>query len=146
MGFCCTILGSIQVKKEKDLPHRFRPAHTFLYFSCKLLIIIVITAAMLYFLKIWKMGFCCTIIGKFHVENEKDLLNRFRPLHTFLYFSCKLSIIIVITAALLDFFENLKYGFCCIIIGKFHAKNEKDPPYRFRHAHTFTHRPKGSIW
>ena len=30
-------------------------------------------------------------------------------------------------------------GFCWVIIGKFHAKNEKDLPYRFRPAHTVTH-------
>ena len=53
-----------------------------------------------------------TIIGKFLVENEKDLPNIFRPAHTFLYLSCKLSIIIVITAAMLDFFEILNMGFC----------------------------------
>ena len=78
---------------------------------------------MLDFLKILNMGFCCTIIGKFLVENGKDLPNRFRPAHTFLYFSCKLSIIIAITAAMLDFLKNLNMGLCRIIIGKFHAKN-----------------------
>ena len=36
---------------------------------------------MLDFLKILNMGFCCTIIGKFLVENRKDLPNRFRPAH-----------------------------------------------------------------
>ena len=38
---------------------------------------------MLDFLKILNMGFCCTIIGKFHVENEKVLPNKFRLVHTF---------------------------------------------------------------
>ena len=75
------------------------------------------------FLKNLNMGFCYTIIGKFHVENGKDLPNRFRPAHTFLYFTCKLSIIIAITAAMLDFFKNLNMDLCCTIIGKFHAKN-----------------------
>ena len=139
MGFCCIIIGKFHVQNEKDLPNRFRPAHTFLYFSCKLSIIIVITAAMFDFLKILNMGFCCTIKGKFHLENEKDLPYRFRPAHTFLYFSCKLLLIIVITAAMLDFSKIWNMGFCCFIIGRFHAKSEKDPPYRFRPAHTVTH-------
>ena len=123
IGFSCTIIGKFQVENEKDLPHKFQPAHTLLYFSYKLSIIIAITAAMLDFLKILNMGFCCIIIGKFHVENEKYLPNRFWPAHTFLYFSCKLSLIIVITAAMLDFLKILNMGFCCIIIGKFYAKN-----------------------
>ena len=75
-----------------------------------------------------QVGFCCTIIDGLHVENEKDLPHRFGPAHTYLYFSCKLSIIIAKTTAMFDFFENLKYGFCCTIKGKFHAKNENDPP------------------
>ena len=123
MGFCYTIIGKFHVENEKDLPHRIRPAHTVLYFSCKLSIIMAITAAMLDFLKIWNMGFCYTIIGKFHVGNEKDPPNRFRPAHTFLYFSCKLSIIIVITAAMLDFLKILNMDFCCTIIGKFLVEN-----------------------
>ena len=40
---------------------------------------------------------------------------------------------------MLDFSKILNMGFCCIIIGKFHAKNEKDLPYRFRPAHTVMH-------
>ena len=71
------------------------------------------------------MGFCCTIIGKFHVEHEKYLPDRFKPANTFLYFSCKSSIIIVITAAMLDFLKILNVGFYCTIIGQFHVENEK---------------------
>ena len=40
---------------------------------------------------------------------------------------------------MLDFFKILNMGFCCTIIGKFHAKKEKDPPYNIRPAHTVTH-------
>ena len=132
MGFCCTIIGKLHVENEKDLPHRFRPVHTFQYFSCKLSIIIAITAAMLDLMKIWNMCFYCIIIGRLHVENKKDLPHRFPPAHTFLYFSCKLSIIIAIAAAMLDISKILNMGFCCTIIGKFHAKNQNDPPHRFR--------------
>ena len=139
MGFGCTIIGKLHVENEKDLPHWFRPAHTFQYFNWKLSIIIAITAAMLDLMKIWNMCFCCIIIGKLHVENKKDLPHRFRPAHTFLYFSCKLSIIIAIAAAMLDFLKILNMGFCCTIIGKFYAKNKNDPPHRFRAAQPVTH-------
>ena len=50
----------------------------------------------------------CTIIGKFHAENEKDLPNRFWPAHTFLYLSFKLSIIIVIMAAFFWIFSKFE--------------------------------------
>ena len=50
--------------------------------------------AMLDFLKIGNMDFCCIIIKNFHAKNGKDL-----------YFSCKLSIIITITADMLDFLK-----------------------------------------
>ena len=43
--------------------------------------------------------------GKFHVKNEKDQ----SPAHTFLYFSCKLSIIIAIMAAMF-FFLTIFYS------------------------------------
>ena len=68
------------------------------------------------FIYILKIGFIYILICKFHVENEKYLPHKFRPLHTFLYFSCKLSIIIVITAAMLDFLKIWNMGFCYIII------------------------------
>ena len=71
------IIEDFLAKNEKDPAHRFRTALTFPYFSYKLSIIFAITAAMLNFLKILNMGFCCTIIGKFYVENGKDLPNRF---------------------------------------------------------------------
>ena len=146
MSFCCTIIGKLHVVNRKDQPLRFRPTHTFLYFSCKLSIIIAIMAALLDFLKIWNMGFCCTIIGKLHVENEKDLPYRFRPAHTFMYFSCKLSIIIAIAAAMSDFLKILNMGFSCTIIGKFHAKNQNDPPHRFRAAQPVTDGRTRWIW
>ena len=71
MGFCCIIIDNFLAKNEKDPAHRFRTAHTFPYFSYKLSIIIAMTAAMLDFLKILNMGFCCNIIGQFLVENWK---------------------------------------------------------------------------
>ena len=125
MRFFCLSMGNMHSEKLKDPAHRFCTVHDFQYFNYKLSIIIAITAAILDILKIWNMGFCCTIIGKFYVENEKDLPNRFWPVHTFLYFSCKLSIISAITAAMLDFSKIWNLGFCYIIIVKFHAKNEK---------------------
>ena len=80
-------------------------------------------AAMLDFCKIGNIGHCCTIIGNFHAENEKHLPHKFQSGHTFLYFSYKLSITIVIMVAMLDFWKIFNMGFCCTIIGKFHAKN-----------------------
>ena len=146
MGFCCTIIGKLLVENEKDLPHRFWPAHTFMYFSCELAIIIAIMAAMLDILKIWNMGFCCTILGKLHAKNENDPPNRFRAAHTFLYFSSKLSIIIALTAAMFDFLKIWNMTFCCTIIGKLHAKNKNDLPHRFRAAHTVTDARTHTRW
>ena len=71
---------------------------------------IAITAAMLDFLKIWKMCFCCTI-NQLHLINQKDQPPGFRHAPTFLYPSCKLSIIIAITAAMLDFMKIWNMSF-----------------------------------
>ena len=116
MDFCCTILDNFHAQNGKDPAHRFRTAHTFPYLSYKLLIIIAITAAILNILKILNIGFCRTIIGKFHTENEKDPPHRFRPVHKFLYFSCKLYN---------DRHNGHVWFFCCTIIGKIHVENEK---------------------
>ena len=98
-------------------------AHAFQYFSCKLTIIIAITAVILDFLKILNMGFCCSSLGKIHAENEKDLPHRFRPAHAFQCFSWKLMIIMAIMAAILYFLKILNIGFCCTIIGMSHEEN-----------------------
>ena len=82
-------------------------------------------AAILDFVKIWDMGFCCISIDNFHAKNGKDPAHRFQKAHTFLNFSYKLLIIIPIT---LDFLKIWNMGFCCTIIGKFHAEIEKGPP------------------
>ena len=39
---------------------------------------------------------------------------------------------------MLDFLKILNMGFCCTIIGKFHAKNQNNPPHRFRAAQPVT--------
>ena len=59
-------------------------------------------------------------------------MQKTRPTHTFQCFSCKLSIIITITIiGHFRWFENLKYGFLiAMIIGKLHAKHEKDHSHR----------------
>ena len=62
-------------------------------------------AAILDFLKIGNMDFCCNIKDNFHAKNEKDPAHRFRTAHTFPYFKYKLSIIIAIMAAMLDFWK-----------------------------------------
>ena len=84
------------------------------------------------------MCFCCSIIGQLHVENEKDQPPLLRLAHTFLYFSCKLSIIIAIAATMFDFLKILNMGFGCTIKGNLHAKNQNDPPNRFRAAQPVT--------
>ena len=46
-------------------------------FSCKLSIIIDNYRHNGGHVGFFNMGFCCTILSKFHVENEKDLPHRF---------------------------------------------------------------------
>ena len=39
---------------------------------------------------------------------------------------------------MLDFSKILNMGFCGTIIGKFHAKNQNNPPHRFQAAQPVT--------
>ena len=73
-------IDEINFKYGLLLHHRFRPAQAFQYFSCKLVIIIAVAGAILDFLKILNMGFHCTILGKFHAENE-DYPYKFGRVH-----------------------------------------------------------------
>ena len=123
MGFCWIIIDNFHAKNEKNPAHRFRAAHTFMYFSYQSLIAITVT--MFDFLKIKNMAFCCTIISKFHEENEKDLRHRFRPAHTFLYFSSKLSIMIANKAAILQFLKFEILVFVVLIQVSFMQKIKK---------------------
>ena len=71
-----------------------------------------------------------------HSENEKDPTQTLNSA-CFQYFNYKLLVIITSYGEHIRFFENMKYGFCCIIVDKFHVENEKDLPNRFPPAHTF---------
>ena len=85
------------------------------------LLLLPIMAAILDFSKIQSMGFYYLPIGYMHAQNERTSSNRIQTMHNIimkitklLYFKRLLSSFM---AAILDFFENSKYGFLLLTHG-----------------------------